>query len=261
MKVVKVSEKEYKKIGILVVAIVALLLIFFNSFVTINSGEIGLKVRFGKLVETNLREGLNFKIPFIEKIVKVSIQVQKQEIETTSASKDLQDVKTKLAVNYKVDEGTVVNLYKTVGSNYESIILSPAVEEAIKSVISKYNAEELITKRNEVSQVALEILQEKSQKYGIIINEFNIINLSFSEEYSNAIEQKQVAEQQLEKAKLEAEARIVEAEATKKANDLLKQTMTKELLIKEFIAKWNGELPKTYAGEDILSIFDLGEKE
>jgi len=260
MKVVKVRQEKdvQKKIWIIVIVIVLFLLIG-SAITTISSGEIGLKVRFGKLVDTNLSEGLNVKIPFMEKIVKVNIKIQKTEIETTSASKDLQDVKIKLAVNFRVKEKDAVNLYKNVGNEYEEIILRPAIEESIKSVISKYNAEELITKRQEVSDLALKTLHEKIEKYGIEGSEFNIINLNFSEDYGKAIEEKQVAEQQLEKARLDAEARLVEAQATKKANDLLKQTLTKELLIKEFIEKWNGELPKNYAGEDILSIFDLNK--
>jgi len=259
MRAVKVTDKKDKKKFIFIFGIVFVsVFLLFLSFETIYSGEVGLKVRFGRIVNTNLNEGFNLKIPFVEKIVKVNIKVQKTEIETTSASKDLQDVNTKIAVNFRVNTLEAVNLYKTVGNEYETIILRPAIEEAIKSIISKYNAEELITKRNDVSKSALETLQEKVLKYGLLIDEFNIINLNFSEEYSNAIEQKQVAEQQLEKAKLEAEAKLVEAEATKKANDLLRQTLTKDVLIKQFIEKWNGELPKNYAGKDILSIFNLG---
>lgn len=260
MKVVKVrQEKDVQKKIWIILSVIVLCLLIGSAITTISSGEIGLKVRFGKLVDTNLSEGLNVKIPFVEKIVKVNIKIQKTEIETTSASKDLQDVKIKLAVNFRVKEKDAVNLYKNVGNEYEEIILRPAIEESIKSVISKYNAEELITKRQEVSDLALKTLQEKIEKYGIEGSEFNIINLNFSEDYGKAIEEKQVAEQQLEKARLDAEARLVEAQATKKANDLLKQTLTKELLIKEFIEKWNGELPKNYAGEDILSIFDLNK--
>ena len=91
----------------------------------------------------------------------------------------------------------------------------------------------------------------------IIIDNFNITNLEFSEEYSKAIEEKQVAEQKLEKARLEAEAKLVEAKATKEANDLMKKTLTKEIITKEFIEKWDGKLPSTYAGEDIMGIFNL----
>ncbi len=249
---------DFRKIVSFVLIGLFLIITLFSSFQTINSGEIGLKIRFGKVVDTNLKEGFNLKIPYIENIVTMSIKVQKTEMATSSASKDLQDVSTTLAVNYRVNSDEAVNLYKTIGSDYVSIILQPAIQESVKSVISKYNAEELITKRNEVSDLALTTLQEKVQKYGIIIDEFNIINLNFSEEYSNAIEAKQVAEQQLEKAKLEAEAKLVEANATKQANDLLRQTLTKDVLIKQFIEKWNGVLPENYAGEDILSIFNLG---
>lgn len=227
------------------------------SFKTIKSGEVGLKVRFGKIVNTSLSEGLNLKIPYIEQIVIVNIKVQKLEIETESSSKDLQTIQTDIAVNYRIESKKATNLYKTVGNDYEITVLDPAIKESIKATIAKYTAEEVITKRAEVSDKCMEGLQEKVDKYGIVIDNFNITNLSFSEEYSKAIEEKQVAQQKLEKAKLEAEARIVEAEATNTANALLKQSLTKEIISKQFIEKWDGKLPSTYAGEDVMGIFNL----
>ncbi|MCI7241465.1 MAG: prohibitin family protein, partial [Bacilli bacterium] len=171
--------------------------------------------------------------------------------------KDLQDIKTTLAVNYRVENKSATNLYKTVGNSYEQTILTPAIEESIKSIISKYTAEQTITLRPEVSSECMKELQEKVEKYGIVIDNFNIINLEFSEEYSKAIEEKQVAEQKLATAKLESEAKIVEAEATQKSNELLKQTLTDELIMKEFIDKWDGKLPETYAGDNIMGLFNL----
>ena len=130
--------------------------------------------------------------------------------------------------------------------------------------MSEYTAEQTITKRNEVSDKCLDEIQNKMSKYGINIAEFNIIDLDFSQAYNQAIEEKQVAEQkvltaqqELEKTKIEAEKKIVEAEATKKANDLLKQSLNDELISKQFIEKWDGKLPTTYAGEDILGIFNV----
>lgn len=234
-----------------------LIITLFASFQTIKSGEVGLRVRFGKIIDSNLSEGFNLKIPYIEKIVKVNIKVQKDELTTISASKDLQDITTTVAVNYRVDALYASNLYKTVGNSYESIVLEPAIQESIKAVISKYTAEEVVISRTEVSEMSLSELQEKVLKYGIIIDSFNIINLTFSEEYSNAIEEKQVAEQKLATAKLESEAKIVEAEATQKANELLKQSLTDELILKQFIEKWDGKLPETYAGDDILGMFSI----
>ena len=130
--------------------------------------------------------------------------------------------------------------------------------------MSQYTAEQTITLRNEVSDKCLQEIQSRVGKYGIIVDEFNIIDLDFSEAYNQAIEEKQVAEQkvltaqqELEKAKIEAEKKVVEAKATKEANELLNQTLSDEVLLKQFVEKWDGKLPETYAGEDILSIFNL----
>lgn len=251
------GKYELKKVVIFSLVCLFVLITLLCSFQTIRSGEVGLRVRFGKIIDSNLSEGLNLKVPYVEKIVKVNIKVQKVEISTMAASKDLQDINTAIAVNYRVEGKSASNLYKTVGNSYEDIVLQPAIQECVKSVISKYTAEEVVTSRTEVSLKSLEELQNKVSNYGIVIDSFNIINLAFSEEYSNAIEEKQVAEQKLATAKLESEAKIVEAEATKKANDLMKQSLTDELIAKQFIEKWDGKLPETYAGENILGLFNL----
>lgn len=241
-----------------------IIITIFCSFTIVKSGEVGLKIRFGKIMNTSINEGLNLKIPYLEKIVKVNIKVQKVELETESSSKDLQTIKTILAVNYKIDGERATELYRNVGNSYEETILTPAIQESIKAVISEYTAEQTITKRNEVSDKCLEEIQTKVEKYGISIADFNIIDLDFSEAYNQAIEEKQVAEQkvltaqqELEKTKIEAEKKIVEAEATNKANELLKQNVTDEVLMKQFIEKWNGQLPTTMAGQDIQSIFGI----
>ena len=249
-----ISEKKLIIIG-LVVAFV--LVTVFSSFQIISSGEVGLKVRFGKIVDTSLNEGLNLKIPYIEQIQKVNIKVQKVEIPAESSTKDMQIINTTIAVNYRVDSKKASSLYRNVGNNYEPTVLIPAIQESIKSAIANYNAEEIITKRSDVSKNCLSALQEKVEKYGIIIDNFNLTDLSFSAEYTRAIEDKQVAEQNLERAKLDAQAKIVEAEATKKSNDLLKQSLTDELIAKQFIEKWDGKLPTTYAGDDVLKMFNI----
>lgn len=246
-----------KKASILAVIAIIVVVTILNSFQTIESGEVGLKVRFGKIVNTSLKEGLNLKIPYIEQIQKVNIKVQKSEITVESSTKDMQTIDTTIAVNYRVDSDKASNLYRTVGNTYEITVLEPATKESIKSAIAKYNAEEITTKRSEVSKNCLEALQSKVEKYGIIVEDFNLTDFAFSSEYTKAIEEKQVAEQKLQKTKLEAEAKIIEAEATKKSNDLLKQSLTDELIAKEFIEKWDGKLPTTYAGKDILKMFNI----
>lgn len=243
---------------------IILLIFIFGSFRTIKSGQVGIRVRFGKVVSSQMNDGINFKIPFIEKIVKMNIQVQKIEIETESSSKDLQLVNMKLAVNYKIDGKRATSLYKNVGTKYEDVILQPAIQESIKAVTSKYTAEELITKRNEVSVECMKELDSKVKKYGIIIDNFNITNFNFSEEFNKAIEEKQVAEQkvltakqELEKAKVDAEKKIVQAEAEKRANDLKQVSLTDNIIKEKFIEKWNGELPKATGGNSIINLNEL----
>ena len=150
------KTRDVKKFTIIGVIAVFCLFVLISSFQTIKSGEVGLKVRFGKIVNTKLDEGFNLKIPFIEQIVVVNIKVQKLELITESSSKDLQTIETDLAVNYRIESEKATYLYKTVGNNYESTILDPAIKESIKATIAKYTAAEVITKTSEVSQKCME---------------------------------------------------------------------------------------------------------
>ena len=251
-----------KLFGIITIGIILIMLVS-SSFTIIKSGEVGIRVRFGKVINTT-KEGVNYKIPLIEKIERMNVRVQKAEVETASSSKDLQEVEMKIAVNYRVNREEAKSLYKNVGTGYRDVILEPAIEESIKAVSSRYTAEELITNRSEVSSKCMEELSKKVEKYGLIINDFNITNFSFSEEFEKAIEEKQVAEQkvltakqELEKEKIEAEKKIVKAEAEKKANELKEASLTDNIIKEKFIEKWNGELPKVSGSNNILDVSSI----
>lgn len=267
------SFNKKKVIKITIISIISLFVVitFLNSFTTIKSGEIGLKSRFGQIVSQTTQEGIQFKVPYVEKVTKVNMKVQKADITSSSATKDLQDVSISFAINYQLQADKVMDLYKTVGASYVETILQPATQEALKNVTSKYTAEELITKRSEVSQQIIQDLSAKVNKYGIIINELNIIDLSFSEAYNKAIEDKQVAEQEvkkaqqeLEKTKIEAEKKVAEAQAEADALRLQKEEITDELLElrrieaqTKAIEKWNGQLPSTITGTDSIPFINL----
>lgn len=270
----KDTNTEYTKkvIKIAIISFISLFIIItiFSSFTTIKSGEIGLKSRFGQIVSQTTQEGIQFKVPYVEKVTKVNMKVQKADITSSSATKDLQDVSIAFAINFQLNPDKVMDLYKNVGSNYVETILQPATQEALKNVTSKYTAEELITKRSEVSQQIIQDLSAKVSKYGIVINELNITDLNFSEAYNKAIEDKQVAEQEvkkaqqeLEKTKIEAEKKVAEAKAEADALRLQRTEITNELLelrrieaqIKA-IEKWSGNLPSYYGG-DALPFIDI----
>ena len=243
-----------------------LLIILFGCFSTIKTGEVGIKTRFGKIVSSTNSEGIVFKSP-LEKIEKIDIKVQKYENEValSTSTKDMQVVNNiTVSINYRIDGTKVIDLYKKVGVKYNETVLEPAIQETIKAVISKYTAEELVTRRSEISLDINNTLNERINDYGINSTAVAINNFDFSEAYNQAIEQKAVSEQnvltakqELEKARVESEKKIVEAEATNKANELLKQNVTDEVLMKQFIEKWDGKLPATYAGDDILGMFNL----
>ena len=263
-KDLNVNNAKIKNVRNIIIVLIVLVIFVLGSFTIIKSGEVGIRVRLGKVVDTSMHDGVNFKIPLIEKIVKMNIQVQKVEVDTSSASKDLQDVNMKLAVNYRISAKEATNLYKNVGVKYETVVLEPAIQESIKAVTSKYTAEELITNRSEVSQGCIKELENKIKKYGLSIDNLNITNFSFSTEFNKAIEEKQIAEQkvltakqELEKEKIEAEKKIVKAEAEKKANSAKQQSLTDNIIKEKFIEKWNGELPKVSGTSSIVDIGSL----
>lgn len=263
---INTEEEKWEFKPRMIISLLWLIIILFGCFSTIKTGEIGIKTRFGKIVGSTTNEGIIFKSP-IEKVEKINIKVQKYENKDalSTSTKDMQIVNNiKVSINYQIDGTNVVELYKKVGINYSNTILEPAIQETIKGVISKYTSEELVTKRSEISLDINNTLNERIKNYGINSVSVAINNFDFSEAYNQAIEQKAVAEQnvlkaqqELEQTKVEAEKKIVEAEATNKANELLKQNVTDEVLMKQFIEKWDGKLPTTYAGNDILKMFNL----
>ena len=268
------EDKIHKIVKYVLLAIIVIFLIitFFNSFKTIPTGFVGVKTRFGKVQDSVIQEGLNLKVPYIEKIVKIDCRTQKTEYTMEASSKDLQKISNfKVAVNYNVVKDTANQLYKDVGIDYKTIIVEPAIQEAMKATIANYTAEELITKRNEVSAFALEALYNKLQDKGIQITSLNIVDLSFSAEFDAAVEQKQIVEQEtqkaqyeLEKAKVENQKKIENAQADAEVMAAQNAQITDNYLkLKEIenqkamIEKWNGQLPTTMTGSDVSSIFNV----
>lgn len=256
---------DNKIAGIIIGVVMIIFILGVSMITTVPTGHVGIKTRFGKVQDTTIQEGLNFKAPFIEKIVRIDCRTQKVELTSATATKDLQEVTFKIAVNYNIVKNTANELYRDVGVNFQDIIVNPAILESIKAVTAQYTAEELITKRSEVSNKMQETLKEKIENKGFNVVDFNIIDLDFSAEYNQAIEKKQVAEQQakqaeyeLQKARVENEKKVENAKAEAEVMRLQNQEITektldlKELEVQEkLIEKWNGQLPTTSLGDNI----------
>lgn len=270
-------EKEMKsaiKWGLIAIIIFLLFVTVINCFKSIPTGFVGVKTQFGKVQESMLNEGMNIKVPYIESIVLIDCRTQKCEYTMEASSKDLQKISNmKVAVNYNVDKSKANELYREVGKDFNSVIIEPAIFESVKQGISQYTAEELVTKRSEVSNIILQLITEKLESKGIMITALNITDLSFSEEFDAAIEKKQVTEQQtqqakyeLEKAKVENQKKIenakAEAEVMKQQNNQItdKTLELKRLEIQQkLIEKWNGQLPTTSLGNDFNGLLNLGK--
>ena len=266
--------------GIAVLAVAAIVLIS-SCCVVVPAGHSGVVMTLGKVSDQVLAEGFHSKAPFVQQVEMISNKIQKKEVAANAVSKDLQTVNSNVAVNFRVSNASSASVFQNIGRGYEDVVLLPAVQESMKSVSAKYTAEELITKREAVSEETKDTLESKVQEYGIIIEKFNIVNFDFTDEFNAAIEAKQVAEQNLLKtkteqeqalviAKTEAEKKVltaqaeadaikVKAQAQAEANRQLSASLNATLVEYQKVQKWDGKLPTATGGSAILDTRDLTE--
>lgn len=225
---------------------------FFGSFGTVDTGNRGVVLHLQNPTGEIKEQGFYWKAPFVEDVVEMPVQILKEEAEATAASRDLQDVTTKVALNYHLDPSRVVQIYQEVKKKWAGVIVQPAIQEAVKNATAKYTAEELITKRSEVREAISVNIKEKVAPRGILVDEVNIINFDFSQSFNAAIERKVTAEQealasknQLERIKYEAQQAIEKAKGEAESIRIQSQALTEQpqFLEKMAIEKWNGVLP------------------
>jgi regulator of protease activity HflC (stomatin/prohibitin superfamily) len=240
--------------GVLLLLVIGLLV---QSFENVGAGERGVvfSALAGGVQDRVLDEGLRFKIPVVEDIIQVDVRIQKSETDAQAASKDLQIVRSRIALNYHVDPNKVNTVYRNVGTEFKPRIIDPQVQEAVKAVSAQYTAEELITKRPQVRDDIKAMLSQRLLEFNIMLDEFNIIDFAFSDEFNRAIEAKQTAEQNALKAKrdldrirIEAEQMVTRAKAEADSQRLQSVTITPILLQLRAIEKWNGVLPQVTGG-------------
>jgi prohibitin 2 len=254
-------KKGPLRLVLIIVAILAVFL-FFRPWVQVGAGERGVVLNFGAVQDTVLGEGLHFRMPIRQKVAIMDVKVQKAVTDAASASSDLQDVTSSVALNYHVvpDKANVV--YQTLGVEFKERIIDPAIQEVMKAVSARYTAEELITKRAAVSEAMRENLAERLLSYNIAVDAFSIVSFSFSKVFTEAIEAKQTAEQlalkakrDLERIKIEAEQKITAAKAEAESLRLQRANISLDLIeLRKIeanlkaIDKWNGILPQVTGG-------------
>ena len=236
----------------------------FKPWVTVPAGYRGVEMHFGAIQNQVLNEGIHWRIPIRDSFEMIEVREQKVEAICTAASKDVQKAHSKIAVVYKIDPLTVNKLYKEVGLSYNDKIVAPAIQECVKAITAKYSAEDLVLKREEVSQEMKSLLQNKLNSYKMTITMFNVTDFDFSEGFNNAIEAKQTAQQEalkaeneLQKVKFEAQQKVEQARAEAESLRVQKEQITPEMLklreieaMNRAVDKWDGKLPGTIMGSN-----------
>jgi regulator of protease activity HflC (stomatin/prohibitin superfamily) len=237
---------------------IVILLFILKPWIQVGAGQRGVVLNFGAVQKEVLGEGLHFRIPIVQRIALVNVQIQKATTETVAASADLQDVTSTLALNYHIQPDMANVVYQTIGIEFKERIIDPAILEVVKAVTAKYSAEELITKRPSVSEQMRTTLTERLKANNIAVDAFSIVAFSFSRVFTEAIESKQTAEQlalkakrDLDRIKVEAEQTVTAAQAQAEALRLQKANISPDLIeLRKIeanlkaIDKWNGILPQ-----------------
>jgi len=236
---------------------VFVLTFILSAFGTIGAGERGVLLQFGAVQDKVFDEGLYFKIPFIQKVVKMDVKIQKDEVPASASSKDLQVVTSRIALNYHLDPNAVNKVWQDVGKNYNTRIIAPSIQEGVKAVTARFTAEELITKREEVKEQIKANLTIRLSEHAIMVDEFNIIDFEFSPSFNEAIESKVKAEQlklkadrDLERIKIEKEQMIAAAQGKAEAIRIEAQALIQNPKVVElrWIEKWDGKVPTYWGG-------------
>lgn len=274
----------------------AVALIVLSCIAVVPTGYTGILTTFGRVEDRTVSSGINLIAPW-QKIVKMDNRTQKVQIQTSAFSSDIQQVDLIISVNYCIDQSTAQTLYKTVGESYYDNIMFPRIQENTKAVFSQYTAENLIAKRDELSDLVADTTSKDLAAYGITIVSISIEDIDFTDAFTNAVEAKQVAAQNkltaeteqaqktmeeqaaaeraviaaqaeadksiiaanadLEVVKVQAEAALYAGEKEAEMNKRISESLTAELLNYYWIKQWSGLLPTTVLGTESSYMLDL----
>ncbi len=282
-----------KAVAVLVVLAVIVIgaIVFASTCIrSVPTGYTGILTTFGKVEDSNLSAGVHIKAPW-QNIVLMDNRVQKQSVDTQAFSSDIQQVDVRLTVTYTIDKQSAAKLYEQVGQKYYDSIIYPQLMENTKTVFAYYTAEGLIETRDQLAQQITETMRADVAPYGIAISNVAVENIDFSDSFTNAIEAKQVATQELQRARTQQEQATLEAQAAAEreqiaanakaevakieadaeayaitakaaaeaeANQKVAESLTEELIEYTQAQLWNGELPATYVGSsDALPVLNI----
>lgn len=291
---------EHKKLMFSIGAICLAICIAFSCISGVPTGYTGIVTTFGKVHDETLDAGIHFHAPW-DTVITMDNREQKVAFQLESFSKDIQQVDVQGSLNYNIDKATAMNLYRDVGTNYPAILISPRIQEDVKIIIAKYTAENLIENRQNAADAIYELIRDELEPKGIHIISLAMENIDFTDAFEAAVEAKQVATQDKQKAqteqermtmeeeakarraiivanadaeqakiaaqadlevvKIQAEAALYAGEKEAEMNKRIAEGLTEELIHYYEIKQWNGALPTFMGGEGTLPILNFGGAE
>jgi len=251
------------KIAAAVITVIIIIVVLAESIVIVEAGHRGVVLYLGAVENRVLGEGVHFVTPFAEQVVQMEVRTQKFQAEATAASNDLQEVQTVIALNYRIDPQETNKIYQILGVNYADRVISPTIQESVKASVAKFNAEELITKRETAKSVIANAIRSTLSTNNIQVQNVFITDFKFSDAFATQIEQKVVAFQKflteqnnLRAIEVVANQAVAQAEGQARANaakaggeseaiKIITQQLREspEYLQWQAITKWNGQMP------------------
>ena len=266
----KVAKKNFTLLAVTIL-VVGILASVGSCIVSVPTGHTGVVTTFGKVEDYTFEAGIHFKAPFSD-VINMDNRTQKGTLEMSCFSSDIQEVNSVYTINYRIEKKNAQTIYKTIGKNYYDTVVTPCITNSMKTVAAKYDAEDLIGSRQELAQQVESLLAEKLKQYNIELVSTAIENFDFTDAFTNAVEEKQVAAQNKLKAETQAEQKIIEAEASArakliaaeaeaKANSTISKSLNSNILYQQWLEKWDGTLPKVAGSDSSVIINELSGEE
>lgn len=251
-----------------VIAIIAVILLIVAGcgIKVVDTGQRGIETRFGKVVSESLPEGLYFFNPFTNTIVEIDTRVQRQDGETDTYTRDVQQAAIKYTLNYRLQQNAAHLMYRDIGRDWEQKLIPQVVLGTLKEVVGKWDAVDLISNRDKAATAAFDSIRQNLAERNVEVSRFEITDIEFTREFENSVEQKVIAQQraieeQNRTKQIEEQARqkVLSAEAEAKSIQIRAQALERNAKLVEWeaVQKWNGVLPQYMLGSGATPFINL----
>ncbi|MFH1368459.1 MAG: prohibitin family protein [Elusimicrobiota bacterium] len=252
------GKNPFKTVTLIAAGLVVLFTaLIINPIFVVGPGQVGVTFNNISGETASYSQGTHFRIPIVHTVNKFDVKTQRLDILAEGASKDLQLVKMETVLNYHLDYTMVDQIYVKVGRDYMQKVIEPAVNEAVKAAVSQYQVERIIVERESVKAIIESLLAKRLLTYNIILENVNLVDIDFADEFNKVVEQKQIEEQKIKTAqyqRMQAEENkkrvILDAEGEARKQQMLKETVSDKGIALQWIAKWDGHLPQYMMGKD-----------